>query len=105
MERIRWWAGVSVFAVALYVVAFEVPFLFPPTEYLVSPSYAFGFNNAVAVLAIAGVLGAAALAYLVLGESRGPLVRYPTRPRRTMLKRRDRCHRGSSVCWPSRTPS
>ncbi|MGH2626503.1 MAG: hypothetical protein ACRDHY_07635, partial [Anaerolineales bacterium] len=54
----------SLFAAALYGVSFLLPFRFPPSEFLVSPSYAFGFNNSLAVKAIAFVLGVAALAYL-----------------------------------------
>jgi hypothetical protein len=43
---------------------FRLPFRFPPRQKLVSYSYAFGFNNGVAVLAIAGLLGLVALWWL-----------------------------------------
>lgn len=75
-HRLRFWAGVSVFALALYVAAFVLPFLSPPTTYLVSTSYSFGFNNAVAVLGIAGVLGAASLTWLLFAQGRGATPSY-----------------------------
>ena len=50
------WLRAAVFAVATYVAVFRLPFLFPPRQLLVSPSYAFGFNNAVAVVAMTALL-------------------------------------------------
>ncbi len=75
--RARVWAGAALLAVALWLAAFEAPLWFPPTELLVSTSYAFGFNNAVAVLGIAGVLGVASLLAWRFGGARGPRASYP----------------------------
>jgi hypothetical protein len=52
---------VAALAVATYVAVFRLPFLFPPRRLLVSPSYAFGFNNSVAVLALTALLLVATL--------------------------------------------
>ncbi len=40
-----------------YYTMFRLPFRFPPRQRLWSASYAFGFNNRVAILALAGLLG------------------------------------------------
>jgi hypothetical protein len=61
--------------VVAYFALFWLPFYFPPRQLLVSASYAFGFNNSVAVLAMAGLLGAATLYRLRRGSrAREPLV-------------------------------
>lgn len=78
VQRVRAGVWVAAFAGALYVAAFEAPFLVPPSQRLVSTSYSFGFNNALAVLAIAGVLGAASLVWLRAGGG-GALVRFAGR--------------------------
>ena len=39
-----------VLAALVYYALFRLPFRFPPRQRLVSPSYAFGFNNSVAIL-------------------------------------------------------
>jgi hypothetical protein len=57
------WA-VVVAALAYYAL-FRLPFWFPPRLRLWSASYAFGFNNGVAILAMAGLLAAVALLYVV----------------------------------------
>jgi hypothetical protein len=57
------WA-VVVAALAYYSL-FRLPFWFPPRLRLWSASYAFGFNNGVAILAMAGLLAAVALLYVV----------------------------------------
>ena len=49
----------ATFAAILYFAIFRLPFHFPPSRRMVSPSYAFGFNNAVAILAMAALLAAA----------------------------------------------
>jgi hypothetical protein len=54
-----------VLAALAYYALFRLPFRFPPQQRLVSPSYAFGFNNSVAILAMAGLLGLVALFYLL----------------------------------------
>jgi hypothetical protein len=57
------WAVVV--AVLAYYSLFRLPFWFPPRLRLWSASYAFGFNNGVAILAMAGLLAAVALLYVV----------------------------------------
>lgn len=54
-------AGVAAVAAAASYAAFVLPYRWPPTRRLVSPSYAFGFNNLVAIVAVAALLGALAL--------------------------------------------
>ena len=63
----RAWNAVFVVGVAAlsYYALFELPFWFPPRLRLWSASYAFGFNNGVAILAMAGLLAAVALLYVV----------------------------------------
>ena len=56
---------VLVFGLLTYYLLFRLPFLFPPRQQLVSASYAFGFNNAVAILAMAGLLGLVTLLKLI----------------------------------------
>ena len=52
-------------AALAYYALFQLPFWFPPRLRLWSASYAFGFNNGVAILAMAGLLAAVALLYVV----------------------------------------
>jgi hypothetical protein len=61
------WNGLwaVVLAALAYYALFRLPFQLPPRQRLVSPSYAFGFNNSVAILAMAGLLGAVTLLYLL----------------------------------------
>src|SRR5262249_3091773 len=61
------WNAVFVVGVAAltYYALFQLPFWFPPRLRLWSASYAFGFNNGVAILAMAGLLTAVALLYVV----------------------------------------
>ena len=54
-----------VLAALAYYALFRLPFWFPPRLRLCSASYAFGFNNGVAILAMAGLLAAVALLYVV----------------------------------------
>src|SRR5438128_2536615 len=56
--------SVIVFALVAYYALFRLPFRFPPRVRLMSASYAFGFNNWVAIVAMAGLLGAVTLLYL-----------------------------------------
>src|SRR6266446_7080656 len=56
---------VSLLALLIYYALFRFPFWFPPRQRLMSASYAFGFNNGVAILAMAVLLGAVALLYLM----------------------------------------
>jgi hypothetical protein len=75
---VRAWLLTATFAALTYFAVFRLPLHFPPTRRLVSASYLFGFNNTVAILALAGLLGAAAL-YMRLRrvEGRSSLVRFP----------------------------
>jgi hypothetical protein len=57
--------GVTVIAATAYFALFRLPFWFPPRQRLWSASYAFGFNNSVAILAMAGLLGGVTLFYLL----------------------------------------
>ena len=61
------WNGVWITGVALlvYYALFRLPFSFPPHQRLMSASYAFGFNNGVAILAMTGMLGLVALLSLI----------------------------------------
>lgn len=72
------WRGVA-FAIATYLAVFRLPFFFPPRELLVSPSYAFGFNNSVAVLAMAALLLVATLDRLARRDpaARDPALGFP----------------------------
>src|SRR2546428_7919804 len=56
--------SVIVFALVAYYALFRLPFRFPPRVRLMSASYAFGFNNSVAIVAMAGLLGAVPLFFL-----------------------------------------
>src|SRR6476619_4745778 len=57
------WA--MVVAALAYYALFQLPFWFPPRLRLWSASYAFAFNNGVAILAMAALLtGVAALLYV-----------------------------------------
>ena len=56
---------VTVIAATAYFALFRLPFWFPPRQRLWSASYAFGFNNSVAMLAMAGLLGGVTLLYLL----------------------------------------
>ena len=72
----------------IYYGVFRVPFRFPPRQRLVSASYAFGFNNSVAILAMAGLLGAVTLVYLLWrAERTEPPIAFP----------RDRTFRGRRI--------
>jgi hypothetical protein len=68
----------SLFALLVYYTLFRLPFWFPPQKRLVSASYAFGFNNSVAILALVGLLGAVTLLYLIRRrESAAPPIAFP----------------------------
>ena len=78
---------VAVLAALAYFALFELPFWFPPQLRLWSASYAFGFNNGVAILAMAGLLGAVALLYVVQPQwASDPRIEFPLD--RTIVGRR-----------------
>jgi hypothetical protein len=60
---------ISVLALATYYALFRLPFRFPPRQRLMSASYAFGFNNSVAILALTGLLGLLTLYLLGRGKA------------------------------------
>jgi hypothetical protein len=69
-----------VLAALAYYALFRLPFRFPPRQRLLSPSYAFGFNNSVAILAMAGLLGVVALLYLLRRrQACEPRIEFPLR--------------------------
>src|SRR6266853_2841441 len=59
---------VTLIAATAYFALFRLPFWFPPRQRLWSASYAFGFNNGVAIVAMAGLLGGITLLYLMRRE-------------------------------------
>src|SRR4030095_3089496 len=73
---LRMWLFGTGYAIVGYFALFWLPFYFPPRQRLVSASYAFGFNNGVAMLAMVVLLGAATL-YRLLGGPRDPLLCFP----------------------------
>lgn len=54
---------VCILALLVYYALFQLPFYFPPRERLMSASYTYGFNNSIAILLTAGLLGGIALWY------------------------------------------
>jgi hypothetical protein len=52
-------------SLVIYYAAFQLPFRFPPQRRLWSLSYIFGFNNQVAIFAMAALLGVVTLLYLL----------------------------------------
>ncbi len=66
---------VGAFSLAVYYILFRLPFLFPPAQRLVSASYAFGFNNGFAILALTGLLGAVTLFCLIRQQAGDGLAR------------------------------
>jgi hypothetical protein len=71
MPAVRNGLGVTVIAATAYFALFRLPFWFPPRQRLWSASYAFGFNNGVAIVAMAGLLGGVTLLYLMRREPTG----------------------------------
>jgi hypothetical protein len=62
----------------IYYALFCLPFQFPPRQRLASASYAFGFNNGVAILATAALLGAVTLLYFLWrGAVTEPPIAFP----------------------------
>jgi hypothetical protein len=65
--RVAWnglWA--TLFALLAYYILFRLPFRFPPQQRLMSASYAFGFNNGIAILGTTALLGTLTLLRLLL---------------------------------------
>src|SRR5215831_2644578 len=75
------------FALVAYYVLFRLPFLFPPRQRLSSASYAFGFNNGVAILALAALVAILTLIYLLrpgrVSRLAIALLDQPAQPKRT----------------------
>src|SRR5215831_2767533 len=70
---VRTGVQLSVLALVTYYLLFRLPFQFPPRLRLMSPSYAFGFNNSVAILAMAGLLAGLTLHSLLRKRGAGEL--------------------------------
>ena len=74
----------------VYYALFRLPYWFPPQQRLVSPSYAFGFSNSVAILALAGLLGILMILFVVrpdyLAFAAGPFVSEFEKARRGLLQ-------------------
>jgi hypothetical protein len=73
--------SVLVFALVAYYALFRLPFRFPPRQRLMSPSYTFGFNNSVAILAVTALLGGVTLLYFL--RKRGAIelpIAFPCQP-------------------------
>ena len=60
--------GLVVLALLAYYALFRLPFRFPSGQRLMSASYAFGFNNGIAIFALAGLLILVTLLYLLQGR-------------------------------------
>jgi hypothetical protein len=56
-----------------YYALFRLPFRFPPRERMWSASYAFGFNNGVAIVALAGLLIVVTLLHIRRGRFTGKI--------------------------------
>ena len=57
--------GLVVLALLAYYALFRLPLRFPPGQRLMSASYALGFNNGVAIVALAGLLVLVTLLHLL----------------------------------------
>ena len=68
MPAVRIGLWITVIAATAYFALFRLPFWFPPRQRLWSASFAFGFNNSVAIVAMAGLLGGVTLLYLMRRE-------------------------------------
>ena len=64
-------AGYASFALLAYYLLFSLPFRFPPSTRLESDSYAFGFNNAVAIAGLIALLVLATWLRMQIGRSGG----------------------------------
>ena len=60
--------GLVVIALLAYYALFRLPLRFPPGQQLMSASYALGFNNGIAIFALAGLLVLVTLLHLVRGR-------------------------------------
>lgn len=65
--------GTVVLSGLAWYAAFTLPFHFPPRQRLWSASYAFGFNNSVAILALFALLGIASFCQACRGTSSTPI--------------------------------
>jgi hypothetical protein len=71
-------AFIIFYSAAVYLLLFKLPWSFPPKKPMVSDSYTFGFNNSVAHLALAALLGVAALYRLIWKHGDGGAARFAT---------------------------
>ena len=71
----------TIFAGLACYSLFRLPFQFPPKQRLWSASYAFGFNNAVAIAALGLLLCFATLVYIAWKRgSLRPAIEFPVKP-------------------------
>jgi hypothetical protein len=63
-------------ALLVYFAVFRLPFWFPPQVRLMSASYTFGFNNAVAIMALVALLGTTSVWYLLRASEPQRLVTF-----------------------------
>jgi hypothetical protein len=72
--------GISLvlFTLLTYYAVFRLPFRWPPKLRLWSASYAFGFNNTVAILGLVALLGIVALFYAVRHKRHIPILDFPS---------------------------
>ena len=68
---------VAIFVPLAGYLVFRLPFRFPPTGMMASPSLVFGFNNAVAFVAVVTLVGVVAVFFAVVagGFTRAPYAR------------------------------
>jgi hypothetical protein len=82
---------VGSFGFVVYYAVFRLPYWFPPQQRLVSSSYAFGFSNSVAILAVAGLLAGLTLLFLTrpdyLAFATQPFVSEFSEARRGLLRK------------------
>ena len=65
LKAARKGGGLVILLLLTYYALFRLPFRFPPRERLMSASYALGFNNGVAIVALAGLLVLVTLLYVL----------------------------------------
>jgi hypothetical protein len=71
-------ASAVILALVVYYALFRLPFRFPPHVRLMSASYTFGFNNSVAVFALAALLGVVTLLQVLRRQTGEPLIAFPS---------------------------
>ena len=85
--RLLLWSRIILFTALAYFILFRLPFWFPPHQQLVSASYAFGFNNSVAIAGLGVLIGIVSLYYFLERKQwNGPLIQfYSVAPAKPLL--------------------